>query len=265
MKNGKLKLDMFEFIFNQILYRPLLNILVLFYDLMPVYKDMGIALIVFVLFMNLLLSPLRKGVEQSEEIQDKIMAELKKAEEESKGNIIKYKKEKAAILKKHRKIINLRGLDFLVEGIYFVTLWWIFSKGLPKQEWHLLYSWIPTPSNPVNLTFLNLFDLTTVSSMLNLISAVGIFVVLFLKTWWKPKKATREDYMIIFWVPFAAYFISSKLPAGQEFFFSITEVIYFIRLVSKQIKKIGKKMGFEESPVPVKDFTNTAWKQISGS
>lgn len=257
-------LIMFQVIFQKILYQPVLNVLVLIYNFMPFYKDMGIAIIIFVVVMNILLSPLRKNVTKSEEDQEKIVAELKQAEEEYKGNILAYKKAKKEILKKHRKTINLRGFDLLVEGIYFITFWWVFARGLPQKDWHLLYSWVTQPAEPVNLTFLHLFDLTTVSWTLNLISAVGLFIVLFLSNWWKPKKATREDYMILIWGPFAAYFISSKLPAGQEFFFTITEVLHFIRLITNQINKIGKKLGFKESPLPVKDFAKTGWKQISG-
>jgi membrane protein insertase Oxa1/YidC/SpoIIIJ len=256
---------MVKSLFANILYRPLLNILVLIYDLMPVYKDMGMALIIFVLIIEILLSPLRKGVAASESEQEKLMRELKEAEKKYRDDVLKFKREKEQIFKKYRKTINLRGLDLLVEGIYFVTFWWIFAKGLPQQQWDLLYSWVPHPPEPVNLTFLNLFDLTVVNSRLNLISAVGLFIILFLKNWWKPKKATREDYLILFWGPFAAYFISSQLPAGQEFFFTVTESIYFLRLVYQQIKKIGRKLGFGELPVTGKDFADTAWKQIRGS
>lgn len=226
---------------------------------------MGIALIVFVFLIEILLSPLRKNVAASEAQQDQLMAELEEAKKKYGANVLKFKEEKKRIIKKYRKIINLRGFDFLIEGIYFVTFWWIFTKGLPQQNWNLLYSWVPHPPEPVNLTFLNLFDLTVVSPMLNLISAVGLFIVLFLKNWWKTKKANREDYLILIWGPFAAYFISTQLPAGQEFFFTITESIYLFRLITKKIKQIGQKLGLGVIPETGKDFTNTAWKQISGS
>lgn len=234
---------------------------------MPVYQDMGIALIIFTVTMDFLLSPLRIRVKKSEPDQEKVMAELKQAEEDYKDNYIKLKKVRKEIIKKHKRTFTLRGLDLLIEGIYFVTLWWVFAKGLPKKEWHLLYSWVSHPQEPVNLTFLHLFDLTVVSSMLNLISAVGLFVVLFLRTWWKPQKATREDYILIIWGPFAAYFISSQLPAGQEFFFTIVESLSFLRIINDKLKQVAKKLGYEESPITQtgKGFLKTALKQIFGS
>lgn len=255
---------MFGWFFKEILYRPLLNILVFGYNLMPVYKDMGIVLIILVVLVEILLTPLRKGVESSEEEQEEIIKELKKAEEIYKDNAIKFQQAKKQIIKKHRKTINLRGFDLLIEAIYFITFWWIFSIGLPQRQWDLLYNFVSHPQEPVNLTFLNLFNLTEVSPMLNLISAVGLFVILFLKNWWKPQKATKEDYLLIIWAPFAAYFISDRLPAGQEFFFTIAEAIYFLRLIFNQLKKVGRKLGLSKISTTGKDFAGDAWKQISG-
>ncbi len=253
-------------LFTTLLYQPVLNALVFIYSLMPFYKDMGIALIIFTVLMDLLLSPLRVRVKKSEPEQEKIMAELKQAEKDYQDNYIAYQQAKKQIIKKYRKTFNLRGFDLIVEGVYFITLWWVFSQGLPRQEWNLLYSWIPQPSDPINLTFLNLFDLTQVSPTLNLISAVGLFIILFLKTWWKPEKAGRSDYLLLFWAPFAAYFISSRLPAGQEFFFTILEALTFIRLISNKLQSLGKQMGYTSSPLNTesKSFLATFLKQIKG-
>ncbi|MFC1711718.1 hypothetical protein ACFLZ1_03985 [Patescibacteria group bacterium] len=253
-------------IFARLLYQPVINALVLIYNTMPVYKDMGVALIIFTVLMDLLLTPLRKRVKDSEPDQEKVVEELEAAEKEYQGNYIMLKKSKKDIMKKHRKTFSLRGADLIIEGIYFITLWWVFSHTLPKQEWNLLYSWVSHPTPPVNLTFLHIFDLTIVSPMLNLISAIGLFIILFLKTWWKPQKAKREDYLIIIWAPFAAYFISSQLPAGQEFFFTILETLTFIRLINHQIKRFSNKLGFKGSPVKEtgKGFFQTALKQIFG-
>jgi membrane protein insertase Oxa1/YidC/SpoIIIJ len=254
-------------ILNLLFHKPAFNALILIYNLMPVYKDMGIALIVFTVIMDLALSPLRKKVRLSEPDQEQVMIELKQAEEEFKGNYVMLKKARKEIMKKHKKTFSLRGADLIIEGIYFVTLWWVFSHSMPNRRWDLLYSWVPQPLEPVNLTFLGLFDLTIVSPMLNLISAVGLFIVLFLKTWWKPQKATREDYLLIIWAPFAAFFISSQLPAGQEFFFTILEVLTLLRLIRNKLAQVSQKLGFSGVPGAEtgKGFVKTALKQIFGS
>ena len=255
---------MFSWFFRELLYRPVLNALVFIYNLMPVYQDMGVAIIVLVVFMHFLLWPIRRLNKKAEPEQEKIMEELKKAKELYGSQPILYQKAKKEIIKKYRRTINLRGVDFLIEGIYFVVFWWVFAVGLPQKNWHLLYSFVKPPKEPVNLTFFHLFDLTVVSPMLNLISAIGLFVVLFLKNWWKEKKASRYDYMIMFWGPFAAYFISSQLPAGQEFFFTITETLTFIELVRNKIKKLLDKWQIDTSPISAKSFLQTMSEQLFG-
>ena len=197
---------MFHNLFLQIFYRPFLNALVLIYNLMPVYKDMGIALIIFVVLLRIVLLPLRKKAKASEPDQEKIMAEIAKAEEEYQYEPIKL----------------------------------------------------------MNLTFLQLFDMTVPNPALNAISAVGLFIVLFFHNWVKPQKATREDYIIMIWSPIAAFFITYRIPAGQEFFFTVSATIEFLLILNDQVVKWRKRLGFEKPLIDGKAFLKTAENQILG-
>ena len=226
---------MLHFLYLEILFRPFLNALILIYNLMPGYKDMGIALIIFVILLRIVLLPLRQKAKASEPDQEKLMKEIAEIEEKYKYEPIKLKEAKRAVAKKHRGTINLRIFDLLIEGIYFAMLWRIFGEGFTEEELTLLYSFVPRPTQPMNLTFLHLFDLTVPNPTLNLISAVGLFIVLFFANWTKPQKATREDYIIMIWSPVAAFFITYRIPAGQEFFFTVTETIEFLLMLNGSI------------------------------
>jgi len=116
----------------------------------------------------------------------------------------------------------------------------------------------------MNLTFLHLFDLTIPNPTLNFISAVGLFIVLVFANWVKPKKAVREDYMLIVWAPVAAFFINYRIPAGQEFFFTITQTIAFLLLLNDQIVKWRRKIGMKAPIVDGKTIIKTAKEQILG-
>jgi membrane protein insertase Oxa1/YidC/SpoIIIJ len=259
---------MFYNLYLQILFRPFLNALILIYNLMPLYKDMGVALIIFVVILRVILSPLRRKAKASEPDQERVMAELLKAEERYKDEPIKLKQVKHAIVKKHKGTVNLRLIDLLIEGIYFAMLWRIFGEGFTEHELSLLYSFISMPVQPMNLTFLHLFDLTAPHLALNTISAVGLFVVLFFHNWTKPQKTTREDYVLMIFSPFAAYFITYRIPAGQEFFFTITETIEFLLILNELMEKWRKKLGFTEPLLDgkafIKSFIKTAVSQVSG-
>lgn len=250
--------------FREIFFRPLFNFLVIIYNFMPVYKDLGIAVIIFVILMRIVLLPLRQKTKESKPKQEKMMKELEKAKEKYRYSAIAYRKAEKAIIKKYRGTVNLRLIDLFIEGIYFAMLWRIFGVTLPERQWQYLYTSVPAPQEPMNLTFLNMIDLTQVSLTLNLITAVGLFVVLFFHNLFKPQKSNRYDYIIMIWAPVAAYFITMFVPAGDEFFFGVTEAIELILIFNDQAPKLFKKLGFKEAPIKASDFVETAKKQMSG-
>jgi len=231
---------------------------------MPIYKDMGIALIIFVIILRIILLPLRQKAKASEPDQEKLMKEIASIEEKYKYEPIKLKKARRAIIKKHRGTVNLRVFDLIIEGIYFAMLWKIFGEGFTPEELSLLYSFVTKPVQPMNLTFLHLFDLTIPNPTLNFISAVGLFIVLSFHNWAKPQKASREDYIVMFWAPVAAFFITYRIPAGQEFFFSITETIEFMLLLNDQLTKWFKKIGLETPIINTKALLKITKEQILG-
>jgi len=250
--------------FRELFFRPLFNFLIIIYNLMPVYKDLGIAVIIFVILMRIVLLPLRQKTKKSKPKQEKMMKELEKAKEKYKYSAINYRKAEKAIIKKYRGTVNLRLIDLFIEGIYFAMLWRIFGMTLPERQWQYLYTAVSVPQEPMNLTFLNMIDLTEVNLMLNTITAVGLFVVLFFHNLFKPQKANRYDYIIMIWAPVAAYFITMFVPAGNEFFFGVTEAVELILIFNDQTPKLFKKLGFKESPIKASDFVETAKKQMSG-
>ena len=251
-------------IYLEVLFRPFLNALVLIYNFMPGYKDMGIALVIFVVILRILLLPLRKKAKASEPDQEKLMKEIEEIEEKYKYEPIQLKIVKKRLFKKHKGTVNLRLFDLIIQAVYFGMLWKIFGGGFTEHELSLLYSFVSKPSQPMNLTFLHLFDLTKPNPTLNFISAVGLFIVLVFANWAKSKKATREDYILIIWAPVAAFFITYRIPAGQEFFFTVTETVEFLLILNDQMAKWRKKIGMEAPIIDSKAIIKTAREQILG-
>ena len=251
-------------LYLQILFRPFLNALIVIYNLMPGYKDMGVALIIFVVLLRLLLLPLRKKAKKSEPAQEKVMTELGKVEEKYGYEPIKLRQAREKVFKKYRGVVNLRFVELFIQAIYFGMLWRIFGSGFTESELSLLYSSVARPEMPMNLTFLNLFDMTVPNPALNAISAAGLLIVLLLHNWVKPQKATREDYVLMIFSPLVAFLITYRIPSGQEFFFTITEVIEFLLILNDQVVKWRKKLGFDQPLVDGKAFLKTAGSQITG-
>lgn len=255
---------MIHHLYLQILFRPFLNALVLIYDFMPIYQDMGIALIIFVIILRIILFPLRFKSKASEPDQEKTMEEINAVEEQYKYEPVKLKQAKKEITKKYRGVLNLRAIDLTIQAIYFAMLWRIFGQGFTPDELALLYPFVRHPHDPMNLTFLHLFDLTKPNPALNAISAIGLFILLFYINWTKPQKASREDYILMFWSPVAAFFITYRIPAGQEFFFTVTETIEFFLAVNDRFKSWRKKVGLSETLIGRETFFKIAKDQVLG-
>ena len=256
--------DILYTLYLQILFRPFLNALIFIYNLMPGYKDMGIALIIFVVILRIILLPLRQKAKVYEKDQERMIREIKRIEEKYQYEPIKLKEERRKIFKKYGGAVNLRIADLFIEGIYFGMLWRIFGAGFEEWEFALLYPFVSRPSEPMNLTFLHLFNLTVPNPSLNAISAVGLFIVLFFHNWVKPQIVTREDYIIMIFSPLAAFFLTYRIPAGQEFFFTISETIEFLLILNDQLVKWRKKFGFDQPLLDTRAFLKTAVHQILG-
>jgi YidC/Oxa1 family membrane protein insertase len=160
-------------LFHELIYRPIYNTLIFFYDTLP-GQDFGIAIILTTLLLKFIMFPLsRKQIESQkkmQEIQPKIkalQAKFKdKKEEQTKALLQLYKTEKAnpfagclplivqivILIAIYRVIINISGAQFLVE-----------SKDL--------YSFVSNPSL-VNHYFLNIVDLAKPSIVLAVLSAI---------------------------------------------------------------------------------------------
>ena len=93
-------MELITTIFNEFLYRPLFNILIFFYNIIP-WHDFGLAIILITLLIRVILFPLsKKGLKSRkalEEIQPKIKEVQKKykdKEERARQMMLLYKEHK---------------------------------------------------------------------------------------------------------------------------------------------------------------------------
>ena len=144
-------------LFETILYQPLLNILVFFYQFLT-GKDLGFAIILLTLFIRFLFLPLTfKSQKSQKEISD-----FQKEIEEIK---LKYKdsKEQAKALVsfyQEKKLNPFSGFFWvLIQLPILYALYKVFTQGLQGAEIAKLYSFIRAPTQ-INPFFLGVFDLS---------------------------------------------------------------------------------------------------------
>ena len=115
-------------IFNVILVQPLANGLIFFYKIL--WENMGLAIIVFSLFLRFVLNPLTKPYMMS-------MKKIKDAEPQLKKLKEKYKNDKTGLMKAQADFYKEKGINpgagclpYLLQIVVLIALFSVFSKVL---------------------------------------------------------------------------------------------------------------------------------------
>ena len=155
-------------IYNEILYRPLFNIMVYLQNVIP-GGDLGITIIILTIVIRVLFMPLSLKTINSQ----KMLKELTPKIEELKT---KFKNDKtaqsAAIMRlyKENNVNPLAGcLPLLVQIPILIALYRVFIGGITEKSLIFLYGFIAVPE-VINHNFLGLFDITKNSPLLTIIA-----------------------------------------------------------------------------------------------
>ncbi|HZZ98625.1 MAG TPA: YidC/Oxa1 family membrane protein insertase [Candidatus Saccharimonadia bacterium] len=238
------------------IYQPFLNILVGIYWLLtqlphPV-TDMGIAVILFTIVVRILLLPLTISGDKGEHERREIELHLKHLEETHSADPVVLRNETKKLLRKNRKVVISESIDLGIQVILALMLWRIFARGLPGQDLHLIYSWMPHVQQPFNLLFLGKFDLSHPHPELNLLQSLLIMALETLNILTSPYPIKRDEVVRLELVlPVVSFIIFAFLPAGKKLFI-ITALLFsigykLIRIVQDGVKKLMPAPNQEEA------------------
>lgn len=238
-----------SFLFNTIIYNPMYNGLVWLIDVLPGH-DLGVAVIIFTIFIKVVLFPLSKGAVKTQIVMKQIDPELRELK-------VKYKDRQELAMKTlelYRKYkLNPFASIFLIliQLPIILALAWIFFKGgFPTINADLLYSFVNVPEI-VNTHFLGILDVSVKSITLGIIAGVTQFfqIQYSIPKYEAKKDGTFQDdfarsmnmnmrYVlpaIVFFVSLgvsgavALYWITSNL-------FTIAQEVYFRNTIKKDNK-----------------------------
>jgi len=223
--------------FNQFLYQPLFNILVLIYNYLPAH-DFGLAIIILTVLIRAVLYPLSAKAFNSQKNVQKLQEKIKEIQEKYKND-----KEKQAIetleLYKREKINPFSGLLLvLIQLPILIALYKVFWLGLKPEELTNLYSFVANPIQ-ISSTFLGIVDLAKPNVIMAFAAGILQFFQAKMMTPKKSKIKGRENditdmmnkqmlyflpimtVIILFGLPSAVglYWIASGLfTIGQQYF-----------------------------------------------
>jgi len=219
-------------LFNTILYKPLLNALIILYQYLP-GQDFGIAIIVLTCLVRLLLYPLTsksfKAQKAMQSIQPKIKEIQKKFKdkgEQGKAMMELYKKE---------KISPFSGcLPMLIQFPILIALFFVFrnlSEGSAIDN-NLLYSFVSRPEE-INTMFLGLLNLAKPSAVLAIIAGGLQFFQMKMMHGQNKDSGDKKDFsqtmqkQMLYFFPFFAIIILLKLPSAVGLYW-ITTTLFAI-------------------------------------
>lgn len=226
-------------LFVTYIYQPFFNILVFIYWALSQagIVDMGIAVIIFAIVVQIILLPLNLSSDRSEKEKAAIAAKIKEIEKKYKSDPVKLHAESKAIMRNNPGAVIGEAINIIIQIIIILMLYRIFKTGLEGEDLHLLYSFMPDINTPINLVFLGQFDLSKTNSTLNLFQSLLIFAVEALHMLFTPDKTGRREFLsLAIFLPITAFLIFMFLPSGKKLFI-ITSLLFsiFVMLIKQAL------------------------------
>lgn len=211
--------------FNQVLYRPLFNLLVFFYNTIS-FQDLGIAIIFLTVLIRLILYPLSKKSIRSQKEMAALQPKIKEIQKK-----YPHKEEQAkammALYQEH-KINPLAGcLPILVQLPILIALYRVFYSGLNGESLSALYSFIPRPES-FHASFLGLVDLSQRSVILAVLAGILQFIqakTILPATGSVSNKSSDFSQMMnkqmLYFMPAVTIFVALGLPAALPLYWTV--------------------------------------------
>ena len=223
-------------IFTSYIYQPFFNILVGLYWIVGrlfTEPDMGIAVILFAVAVRIILLPIDLLGEQSDEEKFKISEKIKMLKKDLASDPIRQREEIRRVMRQSPGAIVSELFSVLIQLIIILILYRIFKTGLEGADLHLIYPFMPTIKEPINLMFLGKFDLSRTNSTLNIIQSLMIALSEIIHLNFQAVKPSRRDFIsLVIIFPIVCYGVFVFLPAGKKVFI-ITSLVFgiVVRLV----------------------------------
>ncbi|HAR99614.1 MAG: 60 kDa inner membrane insertion protein [Candidatus Moranbacteria bacterium GW2011_GWC2_37_73] len=238
-------------LFHTVIYQPLYNILILFYNIVP-GKDFGISIILITILLRTVLIPLyKKQIESQKKLQE-LQPKIKELQERTKGNKEQQTKQLMELYKENKTNPFSGCMPLVVQLIFLIAIYQVLikisSNGLvvdPAQ----LYSFVADPGK-INQFFISLVDLTKPSIIIAVLAAIAQYFqtkMLMANQPIAPKKddsgqpdmAQIMSKQMLYLGPFLTLFIGIKFPAGLSLYWLAGTLFMLIQqiIIEKKSKQ----------------------------
>lgn len=237
-------------LYNNIIYYPLLNLLVFFYNYIP---DIGVVIVLLTLLIRAVMAPSFHKTLKSQKAMTDLQPKMNEVREKYKNDKEGQAKAMMQLYKDHKVNPLSSCLPLLIQFPILIALYQVFSKALGN---HLtgLYSFVPKPE-VINPYFLNLIDLSKIAWENGVIYFPALVLALLAggAQFWQskmmmPKNNQSTDAMAkamsvqtTYFLPIISIVIAMKLPGGLPLYWLVTTLFavgqqYYIQNQNAKIK-----------------------------
>ncbi len=209
-------------LYNEAIYRPLLNLLVFFYNIIPGH-DIGIVIILVTLLIRLALAPSFHKSLKSQRAMNQLQPKLNEMRERHKDNKEAQAKAMMELYKEHKINPLSSCLPLLIQLPFLIALYQVFSKAL-HNNLDGLYAFINNP-HTINPKFLGLVDLGQPNIIFGVLAGLAQFwqsKLMMPKTGGQDATAKALQLQTTYVLPVISVIIAIKLPAGLPLYWIVT-------------------------------------------
>lgn len=245
-----------SFIFSEIIYKPLYNILIFLYNIIPGH-DFGIAIIAATIILKAVLIPLsKKQIESQKKLQD-LQPKIKEIQEKHKNDKEKQTKAMLEFYKKNKTNPFSGCFPLIVQLIFFIAFYRIIIN-ISSAELIIkgadLYSFVFNPEK-INHFFLGIIDLSKPSAVLAVMAAIAQYFqskMLMGENQKNGKEGAKADFsqimgkQMLFLGPLLTLFIGFKFAAGLALYwlistlFAIFQQVYIMKTKNKFLEPLTR-------------------------
>ena len=227
--------------FHIILYKPIFNIFVLLYNLLPGH-DVGIVILLITLLLRLILYPLTSSSIKAQRSLQELQPKLEAIKKQYADDKVKQAQAMQELYKTHKINPLTSCLPMLIQLPILIALYWVLRDGLASTNLaQNLYSFVSNPGtiNPISL---KLFDMGKASIVLAVFAAAAQF--------WQAKSLSRKsppkeagegakdedmatmmNKQMLYLMPFMTLIIGMRLPAGLTLYWFLSTLLMAIQQV----------------------------------
>lgn len=221
------------FLYTEFFWRPLFNVLVWLYNVLPGH-DLGIVVIILTLLIRIVLFPVLHKSQKTQKDLARIQPELKRIQTQFKDNREQQTKAIMELYARERVSPFSGCLTLLIQLPILIALFGVFRKGLDRAEFIYLYSFISAPDT-VNYVSLGVLDLSHPSIILGVFAAISQYYQMQLSTPAPAPDAQQTDFaramqtQAKYMIPLVILFSSFQFPSVLTLYWTVFNIFGIVQ------------------------------------